>query len=963
MQHALQFLEAVLPANGLRVVAHKPPSWKRGYQHDFFESNEDAIRRTAALNARGLNAWYGLSSFATDENRTVDNTLQVQSLWLDVDYKQYESPEEAQDDAARLYSEIGVPTIRVQSGGGLHAYWVLRRALPTPEWKPLADAFQATWQSLGIKADPVSADAARVLRIPGSLNFKYDPPREVTLETYEDITYDPDSLARKLRASKPTTALPSSVAVPDALRDDNDDLTGGFESRPVFIKPIVNQCRQLQWAYTHQHEVIEPVWYSVIQLVRHVEDGRRVAHVFSHKHPGYSKEETDAKLTQLERNDVKPTTCEHFKRVNPQGCAGCVLAIKSPISLGFAAPEPTVPVRTIVEKVVSAEEGVVEVTKAVDDDSEWPPGFVYSGGSIYRTIKSDDGKPDVTVEIFRGHMATERLMANPKQNYQTEIQLRVRPEGQPERSIVLAGKSIADKRDISKELNGKGVIIMSKNASHILDLLQRMTQRLQARQLDAVTAEQMGWQDDGSFVVGTTSYRPDGSTTTDIPLIAGIKQFASAYDSHGSFARWKEMAQIYNRPGGEAYQFALCYGAAGVFLNEARLSGVVLSLVSQAPGRGKSTAGEAALSWWGNPDIMKSQSKDTVNAIFNKASRHKNLPILMDEVTTKPAWELEDLVYYINQGREKERLSSDANPRLVMPGWALPAISTSNNSVRSKLQGHRGDAQALFARVIEVSMDLPFAETMGFTDRAALKTGFKQNYGHAGPALVQYAIQNREKWLPAMDAIAARLDKALQGDAGYRFWVASCAATLVVAAISRQLGILDYDVSNLTRWVVTMLREQRTDNVASVASSADILAQFLEQNANRILVSYNRVNGSISIPAIWPEEGIRGSQLLGRAEVPERSLYVSQAAFTHFCHENGYDLPSFVRQAVAQEPVSGEALLKRHTAVVANLGRGTKTAAARTKSLEFNLMHPALREFAQGIDTKIGDVSHLRSVK
>src|SRR5690606_3423107 len=123
---------------GLRVVAHRPPTWKGGFKHDFYESNEEVVLRTRQINESGRDAWFGLASFATNTSREATNTVALQTLWIDLDYKQYESVEEAHDALARLYTVVGYPSIRVQSGGGLHAYWVLRHALPTAEWKPLA---------------------------------------------------------------------------------------------------------------------------------------------------------------------------------------------------------------------------------------------------------------------------------------------------------------------------------------------------------------------------------------------------------------------------------------------------------------------------------------------------------------------------------------------------------------------------------------------------------------------------------------------------------------------------------------------------------------------------------------------------------------------------------------------------------------------------------------------------------
>jgi hypothetical protein len=72
------------------------------------------------------------------------------------------------------------PNLVVHSGGGLHVYWVLARALTPADWQPLAFALAEATKQHGLKCDTqCTVDRARVLRIPGTLNTKYDPPRLV----------------------------------------------------------------------------------------------------------------------------------------------------------------------------------------------------------------------------------------------------------------------------------------------------------------------------------------------------------------------------------------------------------------------------------------------------------------------------------------------------------------------------------------------------------------------------------------------------------------------------------------------------------------------------------------------------------------------------------------------------------------------------------------------------------------
>ena len=73
----------------------------------------------------------------------------------------------------RLETDFLPCTAIVDSGGGYHAYWRLNEPISAGEWLPLAQRFKHALQIAGIRADPtVSADLARVLRVPGTSNRK-----------------------------------------------------------------------------------------------------------------------------------------------------------------------------------------------------------------------------------------------------------------------------------------------------------------------------------------------------------------------------------------------------------------------------------------------------------------------------------------------------------------------------------------------------------------------------------------------------------------------------------------------------------------------------------------------------------------------------------------------------------------------------------------------------------------------
>jgi len=70
-------------------------------------------------------------------------------------------------------------TVRTPSGG-YHCYWLLDRPwmLETADDRKRASKLQAAWVLL-MGGDTQSKDLARVLRVPGTHNYKYSPPRDV----------------------------------------------------------------------------------------------------------------------------------------------------------------------------------------------------------------------------------------------------------------------------------------------------------------------------------------------------------------------------------------------------------------------------------------------------------------------------------------------------------------------------------------------------------------------------------------------------------------------------------------------------------------------------------------------------------------------------------------------------------------------------------------------------------------
>ena len=122
--------------------------------------------------------------------RSAANATFLKALWLDVDGnkphqpdKGYASVSEALDAVIKFVADAKLPepSAVVMSGGGLHVYWISDKAITQDEWRQYSSGLWALVQKHGLKADPVTTDAARVLRVPRTFNHKTTPPKEVKL--------------------------------------------------------------------------------------------------------------------------------------------------------------------------------------------------------------------------------------------------------------------------------------------------------------------------------------------------------------------------------------------------------------------------------------------------------------------------------------------------------------------------------------------------------------------------------------------------------------------------------------------------------------------------------------------------------------------------------------------------------------------------------------------------------------
>lgn len=273
------------------------------------------------------------------------SAVAIPGLWVDLDIRSdaHSSAELPPDRPAALALLQAVPlppSIIVDTGHGIHSYWLFKepwffesdadRSKAETLVRRLQQTIRIEAQKHGWGVDS-TADLARVLRLPGTLNHKGSPKPVEVLHLEPDRRYDPDEFEGKL------VELQVAPPAPAYDRPQNRD-----EGEPAELEPIVLGCAWLRHCLEDRAQLPESEWYGMLSIVGRCfsgdRGGRELAHEWSEGHPSYSRDETDRKLEQALKASG-PRTCNNiaselggFARF----CSSCGYRgkIKSPIVLG-----------------------------------------------------------------------------------------------------------------------------------------------------------------------------------------------------------------------------------------------------------------------------------------------------------------------------------------------------------------------------------------------------------------------------------------------------------------------------------------------------------------------------------------------------------------------------------------------------------------------------------------------------
>jgi hypothetical protein len=142
------------------------------------DGNWDSIEQqinNVCLNNQYMNVYFGVAS-RDGKGGKKENITSISCVWAEIDYKHFpEAPEAIVQGIVKKFQFK--PTVINSSGGGLHLYWQLEKPVDitrSDDVKKVNDWIHSELSLLcGYELDKIS-DAARILRLPDTVNHNYE---------------------------------------------------------------------------------------------------------------------------------------------------------------------------------------------------------------------------------------------------------------------------------------------------------------------------------------------------------------------------------------------------------------------------------------------------------------------------------------------------------------------------------------------------------------------------------------------------------------------------------------------------------------------------------------------------------------------------------------------------------------------------------------------------------------------
>ena len=910
----LEFLAVVLPTPeyGNYCVAELT----RTKEHVFLDSLDQTTAHVERWHDNKCDVYFALATFSEENNRTAANARYVKSLFIDMDG--YASKKDAAQALSAFLEKTGLDVLGtpyvVASGGGLHCYWPLLEAVPIDSWKPVAENFKRLCKQENLAIDmTVTADAARVLRVPGTTNFKkkYATPRPVRILTEGDV-FSFDGLATLFReklvgsvyeAQMPKLDLPGSRPSSASVSPTNVKL---FENSVTKFKPIWmatqndRGCNQLAHYVEHaKEEGMEPIWRGLLSWAKVCEDGNKAAVWLSKMHP-YTSERMNQKLQSIKG----PYPCIKMDSENPGVCPNCTHwgKITNPLILGR---ELAVEVEEKEIEVVVANESPIAEKETIKVMRPTPPrGYSYgsNGGTFMeRTVEDDDGaKTKKQVMLLPYELFVVDILNSNGDH--TVHMIALKPEGAV--NVTMAQKAVVSKDETVKALASQNIVASfgHNNDKNLFEYVRACVEEASTSKPAIKVPDSYGWQTDNTYVYAGRIFSK-GKPPVKVPM-PGLENITVNTEPKGSIEAWREFINMLIAKKMWGHIAVILAGAGAPFMRFTGIYGMTYHCASTESGTGKTLSLEAAASVWGHPTHYRTGKSTSPVAMQQRLGLLNSHPLITDEITAKnraaPEW-LPEFLLDMTEGRGKERMESGSNKeRLNLSTWMTVCLMSSNTHVVDYLTGGRDhSSEGELRRLLEFT----FEEALTWEPyEIEIIKSLQYNYGVAGYKLVEYMVAHVDEFPTSVREAVAAMYTEFNATNDERFWMAGIGTAVHARNAFKAAGIVDIPlrpVLNAFKKVVTSMRASMKH---SLRTAEDVLNSYTRDSYGSFVVIKPSTGGLMAELGSGQmiDQTITRNKILGRVEhgiTPGYiDYFIEETLLKSYCASMSFGYASFKRQ-------------------------------------------------------------------
>jgi hypothetical protein len=876
-------LTLVQPAEGwFAITGIKGTGKSADVRQELVATREEADALIEQYVRAGRNVFFGVAKYRTGDNRKKENVLGLKAFWLDVDCgpsKAEPNPKTGRPDGyvdqkaglralMTFCKTVGLPPpTLVSSGGGIHAYWPLEQEVSRRDWEAVAERFKDVCRAQNFYVDNAVFEVARILRVPGTFNFKEEEPRPVEFLHVGDVT-----TIEEMRSVL-------GVKKQSSIFDDNFEMTPrqkammsgvGYNFKRIMTRTAKGDgCNQLLHAYTNRASISYYEWFYALSVAAMCEDADTAVHMMSNGHPDYDPETVDKKVATIR----KATSCAKFRSVDPSLCDGCPHfdKIVGPKELGKVVKESSEDFLK-----VEVEPGVVEHI----DIPKFPfPFYRGEDGGVWRKgAKMENGEEAEPIMVYANDFYIVKRMYDPNDGDSAFMRVHLPQDGIREFSVPMS--KVTQKDELRKLLSANGVYSYGKKFEILMDYVFKSAEQLQDKQKAEIMRQQFGWVDGNSrFVLGDQEITVEGNIYS--PPSKATSKLAKFIGPKGSLDNWKEVWSLFGQEGMEAQAFAALSAFGSPLLKFFNQTGAIINLFNPRSGTGKTTILNMVNSVYGHPKELRLKEMDTMNGRLQWVGVLNNLPPTMDELTNASPQEYSDLLYILANGKGKERMMAGSNElRENNTTWQSITVSTSNASFAEKLSVLKNNPEGELMRLIEYPIGLVDAINTAHAKHLFDQVLFS-NYGHAGPIYIRHLLNHLEYAEAQCLAMQAKIDRELDLLPKERFWSATVASNLQGGLFAKQCELIDWDMARIYNWSCGLIERLRVETEAPLDGPEQVIGDYLYRHMQNILVVNDEVDRRTNLPSA-PVREPKG-ELLIRIEPDTKLMFVIAKQFKEYC--------------------------------------------------------------------------------